>query len=129
VGDRPSEEYTGRKRFVGARVGSNKRWRCSCARTVKSKLDRHQIISILRKFNIYTRDICDQNIEKIVTWGLKSSFFRAFFACISMERLFGGVLPSKAHGCYVKIGVCNAKKLQFSSQSDIFRNRKLHLFV
>jgi hypothetical protein len=129
VGDRPSKEYTGRKRFGGARVGSNKRWRCSCARTVKSKLYRHQIISILRKFHIYLRDICDQNIQKTLTIGRKSSFFEAFFACISMESLFGGVRPSKAHWCYVKIWGFNAKKFQFSSKLGIFGNRKTHLFV
>jgi hypothetical protein len=61
--------------------------------------------------------------------GRKPSFFEALFACISMGRLCGGVRPLKAHGWYVKIGDFSAKKLQFSSKTGIFGNKKLQLFV
>ena len=56
VVDRLARVYTVRKRLGGARIGWNRRWRCSLARTLKSKRNRHQIIAILRKFHLFARN-------------------------------------------------------------------------
>lgn len=36
---------------------------------------------------------CDKNIEIIVTWGKNTNLHYVQFVCVSMGRLFSGVLP------------------------------------
>ena len=51
-------------------------------------------IEIVRgPFNLYLSDSCQQNIQKIVTWGIKLQKSKACFVHISMGLLFSGVRP------------------------------------
>lgn len=94
--DRRANEYSVLKRWRGGCTGSNKWWRCLLARILKSKLDRHQKIKLKIKFHLYISDSWQQNIQNIVTWGLKSQKFKVGFTCISMGPLIGGVRPSRS---------------------------------
>ena len=93
---RPSKEQNGVKRCGGVRIRWNRRWRCSPACTMKGILYRYQLISILRKFHLCWKHSYQEKFQKYVTRGWKSRSFQAFFTCISMGHLFGGVRPSKA---------------------------------
>ena len=62
---------------------------------LKKILDRHQNTKLKIKFNLYLSDSCQRNIQKIVTWGIKSQKSKACFVHVSMGLLFSGVRPSK----------------------------------
>ena len=92
TGDRPSECYRGQNWWGGMCISWNSWWRCSIARTSIICLDWHQKSDFELNSNIHLRHSCNQNMQNIVTWGQNMSANIEEFACISMGRLFSGVL-------------------------------------
>ena len=97
---RRMNSYPRRKWWRDGYAGSEKRWRCSHARILKSKLDRHHQIKINIKFHLSLCDSCQEKFQNIVTWGVKSPSRNPSFTCISMESLFSGVRPLNTHKKY-----------------------------
>ena len=63
----------------------------------KLYLDRHHQSKLKLKFNLCLSNFCQQNCQNIVTWGVELQSRNTIFACISMESLISGVLPSNTH--------------------------------
>ena len=61
----------GRIRWRGDHARLNKRWRCSLAFISKSILDRHHQSKLKLKFSICLSNLCHQNFQNIVTWGVE----------------------------------------------------------
>ena len=106
---RRMNSYPRRKWWRDGYAGSEKRWRCSHARILKSKLDRHHQIKINIKFHLSLCDSCQEKFQNIVTWGVKSPSRNPSFTCISMESLFSGVRPLNTY-----------KKYKFSRFKSLF---------
>ena len=87
----------GRIWWRGDHTRLNKRWRCSLAFISKSILDRHHQNKLKLKFNLCLSNVCHQNFQNIVTWGVEWRSRKTIFACIPMESLFSGVLPPNTH--------------------------------
>ena len=73
---------------------AEKLWRCSRACILKCKLDWHHEIRLKIKFRPWLRDLCEQNFQNIVTWGVKLQSHNIGFACFSLESWISGVPPS-----------------------------------
>ena len=86
---RHANEHWALKRLGGDFTGRKKWWRCSLDRISKVYLYRHQKIKL--KCHLYLSDSCHQNIEKIVTWGLKSQKYYVYFTCNPMGQFISGV--------------------------------------
>ena len=92
----------GRIWWRGDHARLNKWWRCSLASISKSILDRHHQSKLKLKFNICLSNLCHQNFQNIVTWGVELRSRNTIFACIPMESLFSGVLPWQYHRLWIE---------------------------
>ena len=84
----------GRIWWSGEHARLEKWWRCSPACISKLYLDRHHQSKLKLKFNLCLSNFCQQNFQNIVTWGVELQSRNTIFACISMESLISGVLPT-----------------------------------
>ena len=76
----------GRFWWRGRHARAEKRWRCSRACILKSKLDRYHEIKLKTKVHLWLWDFCQQNFQNIVTWGVKLQSHNVGFACFSRWR-------------------------------------------